>query len=131
MRGKAGENDAENVELVPLQAWTRHMEGSSWGQITLRNEGNEMDADPEKGDTNSSAGTPRDGPHTSPEAISVTDSPASSAQVPPSPRSSMRHRAPESSFDENCGRPPAPLADRPQHEKLPWDQFRERCPRRS
>ena len=75
------EKDAEDVEMDPSQARTRHMGVAHWGNSTSRDEGHELDVD-EEVDTISSSGDPGNGSHTSRGATPVPDSPLLSALVP-------------------------------------------------
>ena len=101
----------QGVELDPLQARTRPTDVAPWENGTLRNEGNEMDVDEEKGNTTSSTGTLGDGSQASLEAIPAPGLPSLSAQIPASPRPPTQHPAPEYSFGRKCGQSRAPELD--------------------
>ena len=94
------------------------MDVSPSENITPRDEGDEMAADEEEGETGSSPGAPADGSYSSAEGIPVTDSPPLSAQVPFSPRLSAQHSAPDTSFDRNCEQSQAPVVCRTQYGAL-------------
>ena len=100
------------------------------GGGTLRDVGNAMDVDGDRVDTTSSMGTAGYGPRTYPEVILAPGSPPRSAQVLPSPRSSMQHPASEPSPDGNCGQRQFPFVDQTQYEQLTWDQPHEQCSQR-
>ena len=130
VRKKVEEKDVEDGELHPLQNRTGRVEAAPWADSTLRNEGNEVDADEGKGETTRTTGTSGDGPHPSPGAIPVSDLPSLSAKGPPSPRSPTQHPVPESSFHRNSEQSQAPEVDRTLYEKLMWGQHHGQCPRR-
>ena len=133
-RGPVGkqveEKDAEEVGWNPSPGQPQTIETASWGNITLRDEGNGMEVEEEKVGAISGAGAPGGGSHISLRAIPTPALLSLTVQLPPSAQAAVPNNAPGSSLGRNCEQSQASVVDRARYGRLTWGRLREQCSQR-